>query len=151
MCVECRKIVTLDDFLTKIDYENLKQLNGQQILAYQTSQPLHRFKLLNGKDLLNIYLESEAIRLKVHDKFLVKLALYHIWITNLNLRDKLLDLADDVNKINLNKKRVCDENLNRIIRIDVPQMVNSIFEEHIFNGVKDFSNNDDKNVGFGCL
>ncbi|CAB4420069.1 unnamed protein product [Rhizophagus irregularis] len=150
MYAKFRYIVSLDDFLAQIDYDYLKQLNDPQILIAQIDQPLHNFKLLTGRDLLKLYLKSEAIRLKVHDEFIVKSALDHIWITYSALQNKFTLLADDVNKINLNKIRARDENLSRIIRLDVTQAVNSVFEDHFFNGVKDFNNNDN-NVGFGCL
>jgi hypothetical protein len=141
MCAGCRNIVFLDDFLARIEYDNL--LDVPRILAAQADRPLQYFKFLTGKDLLKICLKSEAIRLKVHDKSLVKSALDHIWITNPALRDRLTILVDDVNNINLNRLRVRDENLSRIIRLDVTQAVNSIFEDHIFNGVKNFNDNND--------
>lgn len=149
MYAKCRCIVSLDDFLARIDY-NLKHLNDPQILIAQIDQLLHKFKLLTGRDLLKLYLKSEAIRLKVHDESIIKSALDHIWAIYPALQNKFTLLADDVNNINLNKIRARDENLSRIIRLDVTQVVNSVFEDHIFNGVKDFNNND-KNVGFGSL
>ncbi|RGB39602.1 hypothetical protein C1646_740021 [Rhizophagus diaphanus] len=150
MYAKFRYIVSLDDFLAQIDYDYLKQLNDPQILLSQIDQPLHNFKLLTGRNLLKLYLKSEAIRLKVHDVSIVKSALDYIWVTYSALQNKFTLLADDVNKINLNKIRARDENLSRIIRLDVTQVVSSVFEDHFFNGVKDFNNNDD-NVGFGCL
>ncbi|PKY61701.1 hypothetical protein RhiirA4_487028 [Rhizophagus irregularis] len=58
----------------------------------------------------------------------IKPALDYIWFTYSALQNKFTLLADDVNKINLNKIRARNENLSQL---DVTQVVNS------FNGVKD--------------
>ena len=132
MCPGCRNIIFLDDFLKQINRDKICELKTPKILAIQTPQ---NFKFLTGKDLLRPNVESEAIRLKIYDKSTIVSAIDHIWNQDPTLQDQFTALADNINNTNLDKIQSNDENLNRITQLNVPQAVNSVFEDNIFNGI----------------
>src|SRR5688572_9417949 len=95
---------TLNRFLGNIDPNNVYILpcnNNAQILAAQ-SRNGRRVRRLTGKNLMKRNVEREGHRLNVYNRYLINLAVDHIW--NLHStpfqRDRFTSLANNANNIN---------------------------------------------------
>lgn len=128
-------ILSLDDFLEQINYDNLSH-------AAHALQILQNFKFLTAKDLLRLNIKY---RLNV-DESMITSALNRLWLDHI-LKENLTALAEDINNTNVNKKRVNDESLSRIIQLG-PQSASTSFHDNFFNGVSIHNNNE---IGFGHL
>ncbi|CAB4420066.1 unnamed protein product [Rhizophagus irregularis] len=119
-------ILSVNDFLEQIDYNNIQQLNN----------------------LLKLNVQSEGSRLNVFDESIIKEALNRLWLDPI-LKANFSALAEEINNANINKKRFNDENLSKITQLG-PQKARTSFEDDMFNGVNHSHFNNDK-IQFGHL
>ncbi|PKY49884.1 hypothetical protein RhiirA4_423297 [Rhizophagus irregularis] len=141
-------ILSVNDFLEQIDYNNIQQLNSPEILAVHDFPILQNFKFFTGKDLLKLNVQSEGSRLNVFDESIIKEALNRLWLDPI-LKANFSALAEEINNANINKKRFNDENLSKITQLG-PQKARTSFEDDMFNGVNHSHFNNDK-IQFGHL
>ncbi|CAI2163942.1 6635_t:CDS:1 [Funneliformis geosporum] len=133
----------LNGFLGRVQYININQLpyNGNvQILAIQ-SRSNGRVQRLTGYGLMKQNLVREAHRLQIFNRYLINLAMDHIWNihSTSSQRSQFINLASDANDLNRNhvSRGHCintPNTLELISRLPVPQISNDIFEQNLFNG-----------------
>jgi hypothetical protein len=138
----------LNDFLNRVDYSIIHQLpynNNPHELAARTRIG-KRIQRLTGMNLLKRNVNLEAQRLQLHNQYLINLATNKIWSLKFtrSQRQQFINLANNANNINQNMTRN-NTNLNRIVQINIPQIINNQFEDNFFNGTN-FVNDNNKDV-----
>ena len=133
---------SLNDFLSRANYNNIYQFHDAQTLANRSSQRLF------GKDLVKLNVRREAHRLQIRSQRLINLATDYIWnlhSTSLQ-RIRFKRLANNANNIIQNhtsRFRSINnaDTLRRIARINTPQITNIPFERDFFGGTNFYDNN----------
>ncbi|RIA95698.1 hypothetical protein C1645_816273 [Glomus cerebriforme] len=118
--------------IDNLNIDNIYQLEDPKVLA------LSKFKLINGKILLKAKMEEEV---NIRDDDLINSAVDYLWKFHPSLREHYISHANKVNEIIYYRIQKNSENINRINRLEIPQAVNSIFEDNLFNGVIFNTNN----------
>ncbi|RIA98028.1 hypothetical protein C1645_731943 [Glomus cerebriforme] len=127
MCRERQTIFFLNDFLKKINYDKIYQLEDSQTYSL-------RFKLITGKKLLKLKVEEEALRLNIPDKELINSAVDNLW-NQPSIREHYIFHVDKINTKIFDRVQENSKHINRIIQLDEKQLVNNNLEDNLFNGV----------------
>ncbi|PKY53213.1 hypothetical protein RhiirA4_471298 [Rhizophagus irregularis] len=142
----------LNNLFNQINYENVYQLpynNNAQILAVLSRRRAsRRIQRLTGRILMRKNVEREALRLQIHNRYIINLATDYIWNSHStpSQRYQFTNLANNANNINQNRAsrvRWIDNTstLVNIIQINNTQITNNTFENDFFNGTRFDDNN----------
>ncbi|RIA98060.1 hypothetical protein C1645_813292 [Glomus cerebriforme] len=120
-----------------IDYDSVSKLpydNNPQLVADQSRSLNIRF--LSGMSLLRRNIKEFAQTLPIHDRTMVNLTTEYIWYFYLTPSQKkeFTTLADKANKINYDKIQINADNINRIYRLNTPQITNDPVVNNFYNG-----------------
>src|SRR5688572_16367158 len=95
----------LNNLLNQINYENVYQLpynNNAQILAVLSRRRAsRRIQRLTGRILMRKNVEREALRLQIHNRYIINLATDYIWNSHStpSQRHQFTNLANNANNI----------------------------------------------------
>ena len=133
---ELLNLIRLEDIIT------LVPSSATVLAAYAMSEIIPR--LLTGKDVIRPKMEREAHKNQIYEKFIINSATEKVWQFHLSdlQRDRFETLANSANEINRNRTRFTEDSmLERMTRIDGPQITNDSFVDNILNGTSFHNNN----------
>ena len=129
-----------DNNVCKLPYNNNPNLVAVEARTrkIQTITAITLIKL-NLKDEIN-RLQAIGIDVNIKD---IRSEVNHIWnCLPLERQREFTTLANNANNINQNAALANEDSINRMIQIDIPQITNNPFEVSIFEGTKNFNDND---------
>ncbi|GES95335.1 hypothetical protein GLOIN_2v1773585 [Rhizophagus clarus] len=115
----------MKNYLDRMNFENLLSPPQNDVIRMLQSRPV----LLIGKDLMRRNVEDEVHRLQFNDEIIDPIT-NEIWNSHLTARQKrtFVRLANNINIIRNS------DNVDRISRINTPQITKNDFENDFFNG-----------------
>ncbi|CAG8624511.1 6726_t:CDS:1 [Funneliformis caledonium] len=136
----------LESLLYNLDYDKISMppYDNQHTIAYHARKHA-RIKILSGMGLLKWNIESEMQKLFFpKNTNLIDSATMCVWETRLEpfQRKEFEKMAKEANEINQNKRQITEDTLNRIVRIDIPQVGNLPLDHSFYNGTSFMNNND---------
>ncbi|RIA98059.1 hypothetical protein C1645_801448 [Glomus cerebriforme] len=138
-------------YLLDIDYDTACKVpyDNDPLLVAARARELN-IHFLDGMGLMKLSVEDIAQKSKINDQQMIDSTTKYIWYSYIksSQKEEFKTLASKANEINYNKRQINADNLDRICRINTPQITNDPIMDNFFQGTNNFYDDDDHNNNF---